>query len=44
MGRLTIEEAIEHAKKVSEQKYTEGMLCHANPDDGLLDGCIECGK
>lgn len=42
--KLTIEEAIKHAKEVSKQKYTEGMLCHANHDDGLLDGCIECGK
>lgn len=44
MERLTLEQAIEHAKEVSKQKYTEGMLCHANPDDGLLDGYIECGK
>ena len=20
------------------------MLCHANPDDGKLDGCIESGR
>lgn len=43
-GKIKLEQAIEHAKEVSKQKYTEGMLCHANPDDGLLDGCIECGK
>lgn len=41
---MTIDEAIVHAREVAEKKYTEGMLCHANPDDGLLDGCIECAK
>lgn len=41
---MTIDEAIAHAREVVEKKYTEGMLCHANPDDGLLDGCIECAK
>lgn len=42
MERLTLDEAIKHAKEVAKQKYIEGMLCHANPDDGLLDGCIKC--
>lgn len=41
---MTIDEAIAHAREVAENKYKEGMLCHANPDDGLLDGCIECAK
>jgi len=35
----TIDEAIAHAREVAENKYKEGMLCHANPDDVLLDGC-----
>lgn len=41
---MTIDEAITHASEVAKQKYTEGMLCHANPDDDLLDGCIDCAK
>ena len=41
---MTIDEAVVHAREVAENKYKEGMLCHANPDDGLLDGCIECAK
>ncbi len=41
---MEIKQAIEHARKVAEEKYTEGMLCHANPDDGKLNECIECAK
>ena len=41
---MTIDEAIAHAREVAEKKYTEGMLCHANPDDGLLDECIDCAR
>lgn len=41
---MEIQQAIEHARKVAEEKYTEGMLCHANPNDNELDGCIECAK
>ncbi len=25
-----------------QRKYTEAMLCHANPDDEELDGLIDC--
>lgn len=42
--RLTIDEAILHVKKTAEEKYLEGFLCHANPDDGELDKFIECGR
>lgn len=42
--KMTLDEAITHAREVASKKYTEGMLCHANPDDGKLDGCIECAK
>lgn len=42
--RMTIEEAIAHAKEVAEEKYNEGFLCHANPDDGKLDGCVKCAQ
>lgn len=42
--RLTIDDAIMHAKKVAEEKYLQGMLCHTNPNDSELDKCIECGK
>lgn len=41
---MEIQQAIEHARKVAEEKYAEGMLCHANPNDDKLDGCIECAK
>ena len=44
MSRLTLKEAISHAKEVAEENYRQGMLCHANPNDEELDKCIECGK
>ena len=44
MCKFTIDDAIEHATDVAQRKYPEGMLCHANPDDGKLDDCIECGR
>ena len=39
-----MDEAIKHAKEKATEKYNEAMLCHANPDDGELDGCIECAR
>ncbi len=44
MERLTLDEAIAHAKEVAEEKYNEGFLCHANPDDGKLDECVKCAQ
>ena len=44
MERLTLDEAIAHAKEVAEEKYNEGFLCHANPDDGKLDECVKCAR
>lgn len=44
MCKLTIDDAIKHAADVAKRKYMEGMLCHANPDDGKLDDCIKCGR
>lgn len=41
---MSIDEAIAHAKEVAKEKYKEGFLCHANPNDDKLDGCIECAK
>lgn len=41
---MTIDEAIAHAKEVAEEKYNEGFLCHANPDDGKLDKCVKCAQ
>ena len=41
---LSIDEAIAHEKEVAKEIYVEAMLCHANPDDGKLDDCIERGK
>ena len=41
---MTIDESIVHEREVAKKIYVEAMLCHANPDDGKLDGCIERGK
>lgn len=41
---MTLDEAIQHAEDKSKEIYIEAMLCHANPDDGELDKCIECAK
>ena len=41
---MTIDEAITHEKELSKEIYVEAMLCHANPNDDKLDGCIERGK
>ena len=41
---LTIDEAIAHEREVAKEIYVEAMLCHANPDDGELDDCIQRGK
>ena len=41
---MTLDEAIAHEKELAKEIYIEAMLCHANPDDGKLDGCIERGR
>ena len=41
---MDIKKVIEHARDVAKEKYVEGMLCHANPNDEELDGCIECAR
>ena len=41
---MTIDEAIAHEREVAKEIYVEAMLCHANPDDGKLDDCIQRGK
>ena len=41
---MTLDDAIEHEKELAKEIYIEAMLCHANPDDGKLDGCIERGR
>ena len=41
---MTLDEAIIHEKELANEIYVEAMLCHANPDDGKLDDCIERGK
>ena len=41
---MTLDEAIAHEKELAKEIYVEAMLCHANPDDGKLDDCIERGK
>ena len=41
---MTLDEVIVHEREVAKDIYVEAMLCHANPDDGKLDGCIEHGR
>ena len=41
---MTLDEAIAHEKKLAEENYMQGMLCHANPNDDELDGYIENGR
>ena len=41
---MTLDEAIVYEKKLAEENYMQGMLCHANPNDDELDGCIENGR
>lgn len=41
---MTLDEAITHEREKAKDIYVEAMLCHANPDDGKLDGCIERGR
>lgn len=38
---MNLEETIKCANDMATKKYTEAMLCHANPDDEELDGLIE---
>ena len=48
MKRLSIDEAIIHARVVAEKKYIEGFLCYANSgnieNNKKNDGCIKCAK
>lgn len=48
MERLSIDEAIIHARKVAEEKYLEGFLYHVNigniENDKKSNECIKCAK
>ena len=41
---MILDKVIAHEKELAKEIYIEAMLCHANPDDGKLDDCIERGK
>lgn len=41
---MNLEEAIKYCDEVAKEKYLQGMLCHANPNDEHLDNYIECAK
>ena len=41
---LNIDEVIEHCLEKSKDNYLQGMLCHANPDDGQLDIYVNSGR
>ena len=41
---MTLDEAIVYTKEVAKEKYKEGFLCHANPDDEQLDQFVQCGR
>jgi hypothetical protein len=42
--KFNIDEVIEHCSEKAKDKYLQGMLCHANPDDGQLDTYIKSGR
>lgn len=46
--RLSLDEAIIHAKEAAEKKYLEGFLCYANSgnieNNKKNDECIKCAK
>lgn len=44
MNKLTLDETIQGLEARAEELYIEGMLCHANPDDGKLDETIQAAK
>jgi hypothetical protein len=44
MDKLTLDETIQGLEARAEELYIEGMLCHANPDDGKLDENIQTAK
>ena len=41
---LNIDEVIKHCLEKSKDNYLQGMLCHANPDDGKLDDYVNSGR
>ena len=41
---MILDEVIAHEQELAKEIYIEAMLCHANPDDGKLDDCIERGR
>lgn len=42
--KTMINEVITHEREIAKKNYLQGMLCHANPNDEELDGCIECAR
>ena len=42
--KYTLDEVIANEKDEANKKYTQGMLCHANPNDNKLDGYINQGR
>lgn len=40
---MTLDEIITRAKEKAKEKYIEGFLCHANPDDKELNEFLESG-
>jgi len=44
MKRLSLDEAIIHAREVAEKKYLEGFLCYANSGNKKNDEYIKCAE
>ena len=40
----TLDKVIENERKLAKENFSQGMLCHANPDDGKLETYVRKGK
>lgn len=43
-NKLTLDETIKCFEERAKELYLEGILCHANPNDGKLDETIQAGR
>ena len=43
-NKLTLDETIKGFEERAKELYLEGILCHANPDDGKLDETIQTAR
>lgn len=43
-NKLTLDETIKGFEERAKELYLEGILCHANPDNGKLDEIIQTAR